>query len=158
MTFERVFKCAFIMSSKGKEIKGGLAGDSRGSKTCFGTADVAVTVVVFEQLDNSGNACNKVKGVVDFEAVLKSIEDQLPPVSQSGSAGQTQQTLDVISHVFHSFQSARRSKYRAATKFCTRHQNATPANFLNLSLNLAVDNCGGSVNMDADGGIEKKGL
>ena len=75
------------MSSKGREIKKGNGVDSRGSKICFGTAEVAV---VFEQSDNSGNACNKVKGVVDFEAVLKCTEGQLPPVSQCGSAGQTQ--------------------------------------------------------------------
>ena len=61
---------------------------------------------------------------------------------------------DVISHVFHSFQSALGSMYRAVTKFCSRHQNATPAHFINLSLNFAVGHCGGSVNMDADGGIE----
>ena len=102
------------MSSKGREIKRGNCVDSRGSKIRFGTADVGV---VFEQSDNSGNVCNKVKGMFDFEAVLKCIEGQLPPVSQCGSAGQTQQMQDVISHVFHSFQSA----IERRRNFCTRH-------------------------------------
>ena len=62
---------------------------------------------MLDQLDHSGNASNsKVKDVVDFEAVLKSTDVQLPPTSQSVSEAQNQGTQDVLPNVFHSLQSA----------------------------------------------------
>ena len=92
LVFKRV-----IMPGKGKGKRRRTAWDSGGAKRSSGTKEGNNTVdAVSDQPDHSGNASNsKVKDVVDFEAVLKSTNVQLPPASQRVSAAQNQGTQDV---------------------------------------------------------------
>ena len=96
------------MPGKGKGKRRRTAWDSGGAKRRSGTKEGNNTIdAVSDQPDHSGNASNsKVKDVVDFEAVLKSTNVQLPPASQSVSAAQNQGTQDVLANIFHSLQSA----------------------------------------------------
>ena len=161
------------MSGKGKGKRRGTARDSGGAKRRSGTKEGDNTVIaVSDQQDHSGNASNsKVKDVVDFEAVLKSTDMQLPPALQSISAAQNQGTQDVLANVFHSLKSAPGQNVESVR--CngdeifahvpkTLRQQICKWEYINLALLLKggielKDFCsGGSLKLNTDGGIEMK--
>ena len=159
------------MSGKGKGKRRGTARDSGGAKRRSGTKDGDNTVAaVSDQPNHSGNASNsKVKDVVDFEAVLKSADVQLPTASQSVSAAPNQGTQDVLANVYHSLQSAPSQNVESVR--CsgdeifahipkTLRQQICNGEYINLALLLKggmelKDFCsGGSLKLNTDGGIE----